>query len=149
MDSLFKRLLIMCVVSFSAHGYTLVTLLKKQKVLYLRPKNRLFLLMLSELILYHYLVHLSVDCAAIQIKLWTTLLAAAHYLLSRNTSRGMTRFSAELIHWQLSKIAGFSVCSDWWCHVPDRVSENEHFKLLWDFILITNRSLRHTVIDLI
>jgi len=32
---------------------------------------------------------------------------------------------AGLVHWQLSRKAGFSACRDWWCHVPDKVSEND------------------------
>ena len=54
-----------------------------------------------------------------------------------------------LLYWQLSRMAGIMVCNDWWCHSPDRVSENEHFRLLWDFTPITNHHLPHNRPDII
>ena len=43
----------MCVLSFSGHGCTLVTLQRKQRVLYLQLKNKHFLLMPSDPIFTH------------------------------------------------------------------------------------------------
>ena len=56
---------------------------------------------------------------------------------------------AGLIHWQLSRMAGIKVCNDWWCHSPDRISENEHFRLLWDFTPIADYHLPYNRPDII
>ena len=45
-------------------------------------------------------------------------------------------------------MAGFTICEEWWCHSPDRVSENEHVKLLWDFKPIADHHLIHNRPDM-
>jgi len=36
----------------------------------------------------------------------------------------------------------------WWKHSPSRVCENNFCKLLWDFSLVTDASLRHDCSDI-
>ena len=50
---------------------------------------------------------------------------------------------AELVHWQLLKMVGFNVCSDWWQHSPENVHKNACCKILRDFILITEHHPPH------
>ena len=55
---------------------------------------------------------------------------------------------ASHVHWMLAKQAGFPVMDVWWKHSPSRVCENNFCKLLWDFSLVTDASLRHNRPDI-
>ena len=38
---------------------------------------------------------------------------------------------------------GFTACNVRWNHQPEAVCKNQHCKILWDFTLVTDLSLRH------
>ena len=40
---------------------------------------------------------------------------------------------AKVIHWDLCKMYGVKVQSKWYHHVPEKVEETDHAKILWDF----------------
>ena len=44
---------------------------------------------------------------------------------------------AKLIHWDLCKKYGVKVHSKWYDHVPEKVEETDHVKILWDFNIQT------------
>ena len=52
------------------------------------------------------------------------------------------------IHWNLAKLAGFSVTEQWWKHVPERVLENSDWKILWDFTIQTGNPLSNNRPDI-
>ena len=59
---------------------------------------------------------------------------------------------AKVIHWKLCGKWGFERGDKWYTHVPEKVLESEHCKLLWDFLIQTDKKLEHnrpdiTVID--
>ena len=53
------------------------------------------------------------------------------------------------VHWMLVKQAGFPVLGLYWTHSPLCVCENSVCKLLWDFPIITDTSLRHNCPDIV
>jgi len=56
---------------------------------------------------------------------------------------------AAFIHWHLSRIAGFQVCViNWWEHNPDKVLCSQSCKILWDYMIVTDRYLTHNQSDI-
>ena len=45
---------------------------------------------------------------------------------------------AKVIHWDLCKKYGVKVQSKWYDHVPEKVEETDHVKILWDFNIQTD-----------
>ena len=48
---------------------------------------------------------------------------------------------ARAIHWDLAGKCGFHRNDKWYNHVPERVLENENYKLLWDFSIRTDHNI--------
>ncbi|WP_411028253.1 hypothetical protein, partial [Salmonella sp. s60131] len=48
---------------------------------------------------------------------------------------------AQMVHWNLCQNYHLPVAKNWWDHKPEKVIENEHAKLLWDFRIQTDRVL--------
>jgi len=53
------------------------------------------------------------------------------------------------LHWYLCSQFGFSVVKEWWKHNPRSVEESDSVKLLWDFTIITDRTIHANRPDLI
>ena len=57
---------------------------------------------------------------------------------------------AKVIHWDLCKKYGVKVQSKWYDHVPEKVEETDHIKILWDlkilWMLLSWISMRRCVI---
>ena len=50
---------------------------------------------------------------------------------------------ARIIHWELSKENDLLYVSKWYEHVPERVSESDEGKLLWDCTIQTDHIIEH------
>jgi hypothetical protein len=48
---------------------------------------------------------------------------------------------ATYIHWQLLKQANFNVTEKWYQHQPRSVEENDNMVIMWDFPIITDRTI--------
>ena len=48
---------------------------------------------------------------------------------------------AATVHWGLCKTAGFERADNWWKHSPEAALENENYKMLYDFNIITDRKI--------
>ena len=48
---------------------------------------------------------------------------------------------AATVHWGLCKTAGFERADNWWKHNPEAALENENYKMLYDFNIITDRKI--------
>ena len=44
----------------------------------------------------------------------------------------------KIAHWKLAKKGNFEAGDKWYEHQPERVLENEDYKILWDFSIQTN-----------
>jgi len=53
------------------------------------------------------------------------------------------------LHWCLCSQFGFPVVKDWWKHDPRPVEESDQVKILWDFSIITDRTIHANRPDLI
>ena len=58
----------------------------------------------------------------------------------------------KMLHWKLCKKWGFNKAEKWYIHKPEKVSDPENCKILWDFPIQTDKTLEHnrpdiTVID--
>ena len=53
------------------------------------------------------------------------------------------------VHWHLCRIKGFDTNEKWYLHQPEKVLENEHTKILWDFNVQTDRYIEHRRPDII
>jgi len=53
------------------------------------------------------------------------------------------------LHWYLCSQFGFSVVKEWWKHNPSSVVESDRVKVLWDFSIITDRTIHANRPDLI
>ena len=42
------------------------------------------------------------------------------------------------VHWKLAQNCNFNAGDNWYEHEPESVSENEDYKILWDFIIQTD-----------
>jgi len=45
------------------------------------------------------------------------------------------------LHWCLCSLYGFSTVKEWWRHNPRPVEDSDRIKLLWDFTIITDRTI--------
>ena len=52
------------------------------------------------------------------------------------------------LHWSLCQKYGFEVDTQWYLHEPEKVLENEHAKILWDFTIQTDRKIVHNRPDI-
>ena len=50
---------------------------------------------------------------------------------------------AKVIHWKLCEKWGFKKSDQWYTHKPEKVLESEEWKILWDFPIQTNKTLKH------
>ena len=50
---------------------------------------------------------------------------------------------AKVIHWDLCKKWGFQVTAKWYEYVPEKVSETDRVKILWDFNIHTDHVIEH------
>ena len=56
---------------------------------------------------------------------------------------------AKVIHWDLCKKYGVKVQSKWYDHVPEKVEETDHVKILWDFNIQTDHVIEHRRPDVV
>ena len=56
---------------------------------------------------------------------------------------------AKVIHWDLCKKYGVKVQSKWYDHVPKKVEETDHVKILWDFNIQTDHVIEHRRPDVV
>ena len=76
------------------------------------------------------------------------LVSSCSYLVQRE-NKGRHDAIASLIHWTLLKQAGCQVCSPWWRHIPTTVWENDEYKVLWDFTIVTDSVIHHDIPDIV
>ena len=76
------------------------------------------------------------------------LVSSCSYLVQREY-KGRHDAIASLIHWTLLKQAGCQVCSLWRRHTPTTVWENDGYKVLWDFTIVTYSAFRHNRPDIV
>ena len=71
------------------------------------------------------------------------------HILSSCSTMAQTQYKsrhdnvARLIHYELSKLGGFSVADEWWFHKPTPVLENSSMKILWDSLLFRLTDIYH------
>ena len=53
------------------------------------------------------------------------------------------------IHWLLSKKYNLECTDKWYQHSPEPVAENEEVKILWDFMIQTDRVIEHRRPDIV
>jgi len=53
------------------------------------------------------------------------------------------------LHWCICSLYGFSTVKEWWRHNPRPVEDSDRVKLLRDFTIITDRTIRANRPDLI
>ena len=53
------------------------------------------------------------------------------------------------IHWLLSKKYNLECTDKWYQHSPESVAENEEVKILWDFMIQTDRVIEHRRPDIV
>ena len=63
--------------------------------------------------------------------------------------RGRHNKLAKVIHWDLCKKYGAKVQSKWYDHVPEKVEETDHVKILWDFNIQTDHVIEHRRPDVV
>ena len=56
---------------------------------------------------------------------------------------------AKMIHWDMCKKYGVKVQSKWYDHVPEKVEETDHVKILWDFNIQTDHVIEHRWPDVV
>ena len=56
---------------------------------------------------------------------------------------------AKVIHWDLCKKYGVKVQLMWYDHVPEKVKETDHVKILWDFNIHTDHVIEHRRPDVV
>ena len=56
---------------------------------------------------------------------------------------------AKVIHWNLCKKYSVKVRSKWYDHVPEKVEETDHVKILWDFNIQTDHVIEHRQPDVV
>ena len=56
---------------------------------------------------------------------------------------------AKVINWDLCKKYGVKVQSKWYDHVPEKVEETDHVKILWDFNIQTDHVIEHRRPDVV
>ena len=61
----------------------------------------------------------------------------------RNDSLG------KIVHWKLARKCNFEAVNKWYEHEPERVLENEDYKILWDFSIQTNHVIEARRPDLV
>ena len=49
----------------------------------------------------------------------------------------------KMLHWKLCKKWGFNKAEKWYIHKPEKVSDPENCKILWDFPIQTDKTLEH------
>ena len=52
------------------------------------------------------------------------------------------------LHWSLCQKYGLEVDTRWYLHEPEKVLENEHAKILWDFDIHTDWKIEHSRPDI-
>ena len=75
------------------------------------------------------------------------LISSCSYLVQREY-KGRHDSVASLLHWTLLKQAGCHLQSPWWRHTPSAVWENDEYKVLWDFTIVTDTPIRHNRPDI-
>ena len=55
---------------------------------------------------------------------------------------------AKVIHWKLCEKWGFEKSDQWYTHKPEKVLESEECKILWDFPIQTDKTLKHNRPDI-
>ena len=55
---------------------------------------------------------------------------------------------AQILHWNLCKKYDLQVATKFYDHVPEKVSENDLVKILWDFNIQTDKKLEHNKPDI-
>uniref|UniRef100_A0A2D4ERZ3 Uncharacterized protein n=1 Tax=Micrurus corallinus TaxID=54390 RepID=A0A2D4ERZ3_MICCO len=90
---------------------------------------------------------LNVDFAKKLMKLLITYsavvkkIAQTDYKLQHNSV-------AQMIHWNLCKNYNIKTTTYWWEHKPEKVTENQMVKILWDFCIQTDKVLMHNTPDI-
>ena len=56
---------------------------------------------------------------------------------------------ARMIHWNIADLYGLDVSSKWYEHKPEKVIENDHVKLLWDFNIHTSTYIQERRPDVV
>ena len=56
---------------------------------------------------------------------------------------------AKVIHWDLCKKWGVQVTAKWYHHVPEKVTETDQVKILWDFNIQTDHVIKHRRPDIV
>ena len=72
----------------------------------------------------------------------------AKSLPKRNTNIDTIRWEKK-IHWLLSKKYNLECTDKWYQHSPEPVAENEEVKILWDFMIQTDRVIEHRRPDIV
>ena len=52
------------------------------------------------------------------------------------------------LHWRICSLHGFSTVTEWWRQNPRPVEDSDRIKLLWDFTIITDRTIHANRPDL-
>ena len=55
----------------------------------------------------------------------------------------------KIVHWKLARKCNFEAGDDWYEHEPERVLENEDYKILWDFSVQTDHVIEARRPDLV
>ena len=55
---------------------------------------------------------------------------------------------AQILHWNLCKKYDLQAATKFYDHVPEKVSENDLVKILWDFNIQTDKKLEHNKQDI-
>ena len=55
---------------------------------------------------------------------------------------------AKFLHWKLCEKWGFIKAEKWYIHKPEKVLESENCKILWDFLIQTDKNLEHNRPDI-
>ena len=56
---------------------------------------------------------------------------------------------AAAIHWGMCIDSGFETSTPWFLHYAEKVLENEHYKILWDFLIQCDRTIQACKPDLV
>ena len=55
----------------------------------------------------------------------------------------------KIVHWKLARMCNFEAGDKWYEHEPERVLENEDYKILWDLSIQTNHVIEARRPDLV
>jgi hypothetical protein len=84
----------------------------------------------------------------IKVESVTHIISACKMLAQREYKRRHDKVCT-YVHWHLCNIKGFSAGDKWYTHRAEKVLEDEHTKLLWDFNVQTDRVIEHRRPDII